>query len=100
MATMKQRFFAIISLVVGALWACALVNAEPATVMFKDCFSGKDEQKMTVSSVYAQVLDKDDAERHLNLTVIGDTPQQIVGWSDTDNNETRQLSALRLSLFR
>jgi hypothetical protein len=51
--------------------------AEPAAVQFSDCFGGNDAQKLNVSAVYAQMFDGD--QRHLNLTVLGTTPQQIVG---------------------
>jgi hypothetical protein len=60
------------------------VSAEPASIsQFRDCFSGNDTaraQKLNVSTVYAQILNPDsDDDRRLNLTVVGDSGQVIVG---------------------
>jgi hypothetical protein len=79
---MKRITALVPATVLYVLWLCSFVIAEPATVLFKDCFSGHDDQKMTVSTVYAQVFNNEGPNRHLNLTLIGDTKQEVVGKGD------------------
>ncbi|TFK43868.1 hypothetical protein BDQ12DRAFT_675694 [Crucibulum laeve] len=61
------------------------VLADPATLPFVDCFddTGNVTQKLNVSTVYAQVHQNDQWGTYLNLTVIGETPQEIVGSSSS-----------------
>lgn len=58
------------------------VVAEPATLPFTDCFSGDASHKVQISTVYGQTL----SDRYLNLTIIGNTPIEIV----SANNDTNQ----------
>ena len=55
--------------------------ADPATIPFQDCFDPSESisQKFNVSTVYAQVLHNDEWGKYLNLTVVGTSPQEILG---------------------
>lgn len=64
-----------------ALLATSAVLAQPATVQFRDCFSGNISQKLNISTVYAQVLHNEGKDRHLNITVLGQAGQDITGQS-------------------
>ncbi|EIN11076.1 hypothetical protein PUNSTDRAFT_64002 [Punctularia strigosozonata HHB-11173 SS5] len=68
---------ALLALAVGGAVVVGDVSAQPATVRFSDCFSGSKSQKLNVSTVYGQMFDAD--ARHLNLTVLGTSPQDIIG---------------------
>ncbi|KAH9948801.1 hypothetical protein B0H21DRAFT_214972 [Amylocystis lapponica] len=71
-------------------------HAQPASVQFKDCFTGTNQSlKLSVSDVYAQVLDSGTGRMYLNFTVIGQTPQEIIESSDAENNA----SAVATTLF-
>lgn len=52
----------------------SFVVAEPATLLFTDCFSGDPSHKVQISTVYGQTL----SSRYLNLTIIGNTSLEIV----------------------
>ncbi|KAJ3825984.1 hypothetical protein F5880DRAFT_1548147 [Lentinula raphanica] len=57
-----------------------LVNCDPATLSFSDCFvpnGNNTAQKLTVSTVYGQVTQDDLPVQYLNLTVLGTTPAEI-----------------------
>lgn len=76
------------------------VTAQPATLSFTDCTSGNaidPSQKINVSTVYGQIVTNEILGRHLNLTVIGNTGQDILPIS----NETGLLceSIRSLGLF-
>ncbi|EPQ58976.1 hypothetical protein GLOTRDRAFT_135976 [Gloeophyllum trabeum ATCC 11539] len=60
--------------------------AQPATVPFHDCFSGNHDVKLNVSTVYAQLLQNDSLGKYLNVTVLGESPQNISGRADGSNN--------------
>lgn len=66
----------------------SLVRADPAVVPFEDCFDEPDnvQNKLNVSTVYAQVLEDADEIHYLNLTVIGTSPSEIVGVTNTSNS--------------
>ncbi|KAH6914675.1 membrane protein [Coprinopsis sp. MPI-PUGE-AT-0042] len=66
----------------------SLVRADPAVVPFQDCFDEPDnvQNKLQVSTVYAQVLEDADEVHYLNLTVIGTSPSEIVGVTNTSNS--------------
>ncbi|KAI0053700.1 hypothetical protein FA95DRAFT_478159 [Auriscalpium vulgare] len=78
------------------LWLSTLLSpttAEPTVAHFDDCFTGNASLKLNVSAVYAQITRSDLLGRHLNLTVIGQTGQPIVGFA----NGSTDLSTLFLS---
>ena len=57
------------------------VLAQPASLSFSDCTSGDalaPALKINVSTVYGQIVTDSNLGRHLNLTVIGNTGQQII----------------------
>ncbi|KZV76013.1 hypothetical protein PENSPDRAFT_623379 [Peniophora sp. CONT] len=56
-----------------------LGHASPTEPIFTDCFSGNNSLKLSVSTVYAQIADNAALGHHLNLTVIGQSPQEIIG---------------------
>jgi len=60
---------------------CAGVAAEPASLSFADCFNEPASlpQKLDVTNVYAQVLFNEEMGRYLNLVVMGNSPQELVG---------------------
>lgn len=64
------------------------VLADPATVPFVDCFDDESnaDQRFTVNTVYAQVFQNEEWGNYLNLTVIGDSPRQIVGRDNASMN--------------
>lgn len=70
-----------------ALLLFAIVNhvlADPASLSFNDCFSNPNaSQKMTITNVYAQVLQDVQASMYLNLTVIGNNAAQILPSSNS-----------------
>jgi hypothetical protein len=70
-----------------------LVCADPATLAFKDCFDNATStaQKLNVSTVYAQVLENNDLGQYLDLTVLGSSPQQIFGMTNTSGSLCRSL---------
>ena len=60
--------------------------AQPATLSFNECTSGNPIDpalKINVSTVYGQIVTGEDLGRHLNLTVIGNTGQDIIPLSNT-----------------
>ncbi|KAF8897887.1 hypothetical protein BD779DRAFT_1608372 [Infundibulicybe gibba] len=61
--------------------------ADPATVPFTDCFSNANvTQKFNISTVYAQVLQDVDLGTYLNLTVVGESPQEIIGVTNASSS--------------
>lgn len=58
-----------------------LTYADPLLIPFEDCFDESDSlaQKFLVDTVYAQVLVNEEWGNYLNLTVLGTSPQPIVG---------------------
>lgn len=70
------------------LLAVPHVLADPATPTFFDCFdSGANvTQKLTVSTIYAQVVDNPGQGPNLNLTVLGTSPQDIVGFTNASGS--------------
>lgn len=73
LATVGSIFIFILSL--------SSVVAEPATLPFTDCFTGDASRKVQISTVYGQTL----SDRYLNLTVIANTPVEIVSASNNTN---------------
>ncbi|KAL0950094.1 hypothetical protein HGRIS_010095 [Hohenbuehelia grisea] len=62
--------------------AVLLSQADPALLPFSDCFSGNASRKLNISTVYGQVFDGDEQPHtHLNLTIFGQSSQEIVGFS-------------------
>ncbi|KAH7931184.1 hypothetical protein BV22DRAFT_1076964 [Leucogyrophana mollusca] len=58
--------------------------AQPATLPFHDCFSGNDVRKLTVDTVYAQIINY----QTLNITVLGQSAQLI---NETNGNSLATL---------
>jgi len=69
--------------------------AQVATPRFTDCFTGNVSLKLNVSTVYAQITTSQSFGRHLNITVLGQSPQVIQGTA----NGSSDLGASHLSLF-
>lgn len=70
------------------------VSAQPATLPFNDCFAGSLSQKMSIDTVYSQIVDN----QRLNLTVLGQTAQQIIGDANTTNLATLFTQATTLTI--
>ncbi|KAL4262644.1 Transient receptor potential channel Flc/Pkd2-like protein [Pleurotus pulmonarius] len=66
-------------------FSAVVVQADPASLPFTDCFSGDGVRKLTVSTVYGQVVRGIDGQSKtgLNLTIFGENPQEIVGSSSS-----------------
>ncbi|KAF9559668.1 hypothetical protein CPC08DRAFT_666253 [Agrocybe pediades] len=56
-------------------------TADPLSIPFDDCFDEPnfEQQKFNVHTVYAQVSHNEEFGKYLNLTVLGTSPQDIVG---------------------
>lgn len=78
-------FRAVILLITLAL---PLVLADPATLAVDDCFdkAGNHSTKLNVSNVYAEVVHDDSLGTYLNLVIIGNSPQDIIGFSNDSTN--------------
>ncbi|KAJ7584349.1 hypothetical protein C8J56DRAFT_1005041 [Mycena floridula] len=59
------------------------VLADPATLSFNDCFdsTANVSQKMSISSVYAQIQEDAQNDMILRLSVLGNSPTNIVGFA-------------------
>ncbi|KAH7887448.1 hypothetical protein F5I97DRAFT_1860502 [Phlebopus sp. FC_14] len=80
---------AVLSLLFASLFFLSLVHTaspQPATLEFDDCFSGDDSQKMSVDTVYSQIING----QTLNITVLGVASQQII---NTANSSTSPVAA-------
>lgn len=87
----------------------ASVFGNPANLSFTDCFdsSANISQKITVSNVYAQVLHNDVLNNYLDLVILAESPQEIVGRTDPSLNLgesvvfhlSLQLMAAKATLF-
>ena len=62
------------------------VMSQPATVPFKDCFSGNRTEKLNISTVYAQFLDAGNPHSRLNFTILGVSGQGIIGASNDSSD--------------
>lgn len=74
------------SLALLALLLFRPVQADPATLPFEDCFTGNVSTKLTVDQVYGQVLTSAELGTYLNLTVIGNSAQEIFGFTDSSSS--------------
>ncbi|KAK7062337.1 membrane protein [Favolaschia claudopus] len=73
-------------LVLSLLLLPAPAIADPATIPFQDCFNGNTSMKLAVDQVYAQVLDSEGLGTYLNLTVVGSSPLDIFGFTDSSSS--------------
>lgn len=73
------------------------VVADPATVPFQDCFDpgSNISQKFNVSTIYAQVLQDEVWGHYLNLTVLGESPEDILGLTNTSSSLGKWFSCKR-----
>ncbi len=80
-------------------FSAVVVQADPASLPFTDCFSGDGVRKLTVSTVYGQVVRGIDGQSKtgLNLTIFGENPQEIVGSSSSSLCELHHVSEPGLS---
>ncbi|TFK28920.1 hypothetical protein FA15DRAFT_611002 [Coprinopsis marcescibilis] len=81
------RIFALLLLFTS--FAGRLARADPAVVPFRDCRddrSENDENRFNISSIYAQVLKDSDEQHYLNLTVLGSSPLEIVGLTNSSSS--------------
>ncbi|KAJ7461987.1 hypothetical protein FB451DRAFT_1562577 [Mycena latifolia] len=62
------------------------VLADPASLSFDDCFSGNVSTKLTVDEVYGQVLTSEQLGTYLNLTVIGSSAQEVLGFTNSSSS--------------
>lgn len=71
-----------------SLFAFIFTNAvaQVATPPFSDCFSGNASFKLNISTVYAQITTSPSLGRHLNITLLGESPQPIEGTANTSSD--------------
>ncbi|KAF9534607.1 hypothetical protein CPB83DRAFT_901584 [Crepidotus variabilis] len=64
------------------------VFGNPASLAFQDCFDDptSESQRLQVDNVYAQVLQNNQMGHYLNLTVLGSSPRDILGLSNTSTS--------------
>lgn len=64
------------------------VHSDPAVARFTECFDedGGVTPRLQISTVYAQVLQNNDLGNYLNLTVLGSSPQPILGFTNTSGS--------------
>ncbi|THH16421.1 hypothetical protein EW146_g4219 [Bondarzewia mesenterica] len=74
-------------------------NAEPIVAPFDDCFTGNNTQKLNVSTVYAQITETESLGRHLNLTILGESGQEIVGFANGSNDLATLFSSTEMLTF-
>ncbi|KAF7317221.1 TRP domain-containing protein [Mycena chlorophos] len=86
MGRRREPAVAALALVSVLLGRAVPALADPATLAFNDCFSGNASLKLSVDTVYGQVLDDPQLGTYLNLTVIGNSPQQIDGFTDSSSS--------------
>ncbi|KAF7352233.1 Membrane protein [Mycena venus] len=86
MSRLFGRLPASMSLALLSFLLLRPVLADPASIPFQDCFSGNASMKLTVDEVYAQVLTSSQLGTYLNLTVIGNSPQEIFGFTDSSSS--------------
>lgn len=64
--------------------------ADPATLDFTNCSqsakSANSTQQLNITNVYAQILPSDVFGTYMNLTLIGESAQEIAGFSNTSNS--------------
>jgi len=53
--------------------------AQVAIPRFTDCFSGSASNKLNISTVYAQITTSEPLGTHLNITLLGQSPETIQG---------------------
>jgi hypothetical protein len=70
-------FFFLLLIFSTLLFSPAL--AQVAIPRFIDCFTGNAALKLNISTVYAQITTSESLGRHLNLTLLGNSPQVIEG---------------------
>ncbi|KAJ7770974.1 hypothetical protein DFH07DRAFT_914187 [Mycena maculata] len=95
MSSIFGRLPATMSSALISLLLVLPVFADPATLPFDDCFTGNVSMKLSVDEVYGQVLTSDTLGVYLNLTVIGDSAQEIIGFpSETSSSVNANLATL------
>lgn len=62
------------------------VVAQVAIPHFSDCFSGNQSLKLNISTVYAQITTSPSLGRHLNITLLGQSPLPIEGTANTSSD--------------
>lgn len=61
--------------------------ADPATLEFTNCSqSSTPSQQLNITNVYAQILPSDTSGMYMNLTMIGESTQEIIGFSNTSSS--------------
>ncbi|KAJ7094372.1 hypothetical protein C8R44DRAFT_645301 [Mycena epipterygia] len=86
MSSLFGRLPATMSSALISLLLVLPVFADPASLPFDDCFSGNVSAKLTVDEVYAQILTSAQLGTYLNLTVIGNSPEEIFGSTNSSSS--------------
>lgn len=67
-------------------------STQPATLVFDDCYTGDASRKMSVDTVYSQIID----DQTLNITVLGDTAEAIINSNTSLGMFTRRFPRVSL----
>ncbi|KAG6900422.1 hypothetical protein C0993_010810 [Termitomyces sp. T159_Od127] len=64
------------------------VRSDPAVARFTECFDDDSNvtQRLQISTVFAQALENDSLGKFLNLTLLGRSPQPILGFTNTSGS--------------
>lgn len=83
----------LFSVLIQSLALCLLfllphVLSDPAVARFTECFDddGNATQRLQISTVFAQVLENQSLGKYLNLTLLGHSPQEILGFTNTSGS--------------
>ncbi|KAI0291695.1 hypothetical protein BC826DRAFT_1105831 [Russula brevipes] len=75
-------------------------GAQVATPRFSDCFSGGNASlKLNISTVYAQITTSESLGRHLNITILGQSPQIIQGTANGSSDLATLFSTTQILTF-
>ncbi|KAI0248726.1 hypothetical protein BJV78DRAFT_1378873 [Lactifluus subvellereus] len=75
------------------------VRAQVAIPRFTDCFSGNPSLKLNITTVYAQITTSQSFERHLNITLLGNSPQIIKGTANGSSDLATLFSTTEILSF-
>ncbi|KAH9071688.1 hypothetical protein EDB83DRAFT_268205 [Lactarius deliciosus] len=75
------------------------ISAQVAIPRSSDCFTGNASLKLDVSTVYAQVTTSESLGRHLNLVLLGQSPQIIQGTANGSSDLATLFTTTELLTF-
>ncbi|KAI9513165.1 hypothetical protein F5148DRAFT_277574 [Russula earlei] len=73
--------------------------AQVAIPRFIDCFSGNPSLKLNITTVYAQITTSESLSKHLNITLLGQSPQIIQGTANGSSDLATLFSTTEILTF-